>query len=382
MKEIKGTLPSVRFNAGFKAGSSSDVNRPLTGAELLVMELADEEDIDERVRVALTGDISKDLGFELNDVNEVVELLRADGGLVTITIESGLITRVRFGAGTESDPYQVWNAEDMDDVRNGLDKHYLQMADIDLAGVGWVPIDGLDNPFTGVYDGNGKAITNLECDQQENAGLFGCVSGATIKNLSIKGTVTGLYTGLLAGKVGGGIIQDVDVVGQVEAANFGGGLIGFSADSVTIERCSAAGSVDATGKAEAIGGLMGRGMDTTLTDCYADVALDGECDIVGGLVGSADSSPWTGGTYENCYAVGAVTAVAEIQAGGLVGVDEHQTLTVNSCYWDTETTGQPTSDGGVGKTTVEMKQQATFVNWDFVNTWQITEGVSYPELRR
>ncbi|MCX6553392.1 MAG: hypothetical protein NTZ12_00020 [Candidatus Aminicenantes bacterium] len=27
-----------------------------------------------------------------------------------------------------------------------------------------------------------------------------------------------------------------------------------------------------------------------------------------------------------------------------------------------------------------MKQQATFTGWDFVNTWNITEGVTYPAL--
>lgn len=317
-----------------------------------------------------------------------VRCLTSAVGAVTGTIShilgtayESLKVEAYVGDGSQEYPYPVATPGQLSAVRDTLSAHHKQIADIDLSGVDWLPI-GFSNPFTGVYDGNGKAITNLECDQQENAGLFGRVSGATIKNLSIKGTVTGVYAGLLAGQVGGGIIQDVDVGGQVEAAGFGGGLIGLSADSVTIERCSAAGGVDATGKAEAIGGLMGVGLDAILTDCYADVALDGECHVVGGLVGHADSAPWTGGTYENCYAVGAVTATAETQAGGLVGQDEHQTLTVNSCYWDTETTGQPTSDGGAGKTTVEMKQQATFVNWNFVDIWSIDEGNDYPKLIR
>jgi hypothetical protein len=55
--------------------------------------------------------------------------------------------------------------------------------------------------------------------------------------------------------------------------------------------------------------------------------------------------------------------------------------TVTSCFWDIETSGQIESDGGAGKTTAEMKQQATFEGWDFANTWDIVENETYPFLR-
>jgi len=51
---------------------------------------------------------------------------------------------------------------------------------------------------------------------------------------------------------------------------------------------------------------------------------------------------------------------------------------LTNSYWDIETSGMFGSSGGIGKTTAEMKQQATFVDWDFVNIWAIKEGVSYP----
>jgi hypothetical protein len=56
--------------------------------------------------------------------------------------------------------------------------------------------------------------------------------------------------------------------------------------------------------------------------------------------------------------------------------------TTTNSYWDIETSGQSTSDGGTGKTTAEMKTQSTYTNWDFVNIWAIKEGVSYPYLQR
>jgi len=56
-------------------------------------------------------------------------------------------------------------------------------------------------------------------------------------------------------------------------------------------------------------------------------------------------------------------------------------------FWNIETSGVAV-DGGAedegdaeGKTTAEMKQQATFTNWDFDNDWWITESETYPLLR-
>ena len=55
-----------------------------------------------------------------------------------------------------------------------------------------------------------------------------------------------------------------------------------------------------------------------------------------------------------------------------------------------ETSGQSNSDGGIGKTTAEMKTENTFTDagWDFVgetengseDTWWIKEGLDYPRL--
>jgi hypothetical protein len=52
--------------------------------------------------------------------------------------------------------------------------------------------------------------------------------------------------------------------------------------------------------------------------------------------------------------------------GGLVG--ERVSGTVSDSFWDIETSGQTTSDGGTGKTTAEMQTMSTFTDagWDFV----------------
>jgi hypothetical protein len=85
--------------------------------------------------------------------------------------------------------------------------------------------------------------------------------------------------------------------------------------------------------------------------------------------------------------------------GGLVGLNEG---TVSNSFWDTQTSGQATSDGGTGKTTESMKNVRTYTDmawsegldsaWDFVGNpydnagnediWNIDPGVNggYPSL--
>jgi len=95
-----------------------------------------------------------------------------------------------------------------------------------------------------------------------------------------------------------------------------------------------------------------------------DVKITGR-DYVGGLVGY---NP--GGTITNSYATGSVTGgnLVIILVGGLVGQSSGP---ITNSYWNTETSGQSTSAGGTGKTTVEMMQQSTYETWDFVNIWAI-----------
>jgi len=67
--------------------------------------------------------------------------------------------------------------------------------------------------------------------------------------------------------------------------------------------------------------------------------------------------------------------------------------TISNSFWDTETSGQATSDGGTGKNTTEMKDIAAFsgAGWNITTVanpgtrnpayiWNIVDGVTYPFL--
>jgi hypothetical protein len=258
------------------------------------------------------------------------------------------------GDGSAGNPYQVSTAAQLNDVRNFLSSYFIQTADIDLIAYattpGWVPIGDATTKFTGNYDGGGHKIKHLFINLTGVAdynGLFGYISLATVKNLGVDCNITGnSNTAGLAGYAFKSTIQNCYATGVIYGYNSTGGLVGYA---------------DCTG-----GGLI--------SNCYSKAIVSGYY-YTGGLVGEAWRIPFT-----NCYATGEVIS-SQTQKGGLVG--RNIACVVNDCFWDTETSGLATSPVGTGKTTAEMKTQATFTNWDFVTIpiWNIdTENNGYPHL--
>jgi hypothetical protein len=103
---------------------------------------------------------------------------------------------------------------------------------------------------------------------------------------------------------------------------------------------------------------------------------------IGGLAGCIEFR----GNITNSFSTGLVTvSVDRTRYGGLngfIGTGGNVGTTVSS-FWDTQTSGQTTSASGTGKTTAEMKTQATFTGWDFTTIWDIDSGKNdgYPHLR-
>jgi hypothetical protein len=118
-----------------------------------------------------------------------------------------------------------------------------------------------------------------------------------------------------------------------------------------------------------------------VSDSYANSSVIGDSEV-GGLVG------WNSDTVDNSYSTGSVNGSENV--GGLVGGNSD---TVTNSFWDTETSGQATSDGGIGKTTAQMKNITTFsgTTWNIIAVadpgernlayiWNIVNNVTYPFL--
>ena len=70
----------------------------------------------------------------------------------------------------------------------GLDKNYMQNADITMSKTEWVPIGTESNPFTGQYNGNGYEIKGLTMTSPtvKIIGFFGFAENAQLYNITLR----------------------------------------------------------------------------------------------------------------------------------------------------------------------------------------------------
>ncbi|QUH25477.1 leucine-rich repeat protein [Serpentinicella alkaliphila] len=319
---------------------------------------------------------------------EVTFRVVGPGSVTVEQIDLGSGGEFAGGSGTEEDPYQVATAEQLGNVRNHKDKHFIQTAEIDLQNdingfdaEGWEPIGTSEQPFTGTYDGSSYEIISMDINRPNDdyQGLFGKVSGATIKNIRLFNfDITGkTNVGGLAGQVEyTSTIADAYAIGNITAEGNAGVLVGWNSGDIV--RCYTSGSITSsdtslnyTGGLVGFNGMMVGGL---ISDSYSSADVTGT--RVGGLVG------WNAyGTVENSYATGLVTQTRQEPGdykGGLVGRNQ---WTVTNSFYSSETTGADDTGKGTPKTSFEMKQQDTFAAWNFVDVWEITIGATYPTLK-
>ena len=328
------------------------------------------------------------------------------------------------GDGTEGNPYQVATLEHLKNVRNYLNAHFIQTADIDMGEAGayrnWSPIGTEDNEFTGKYDGGGHRIIDVECYQTSAgtvAGLFGYNSGI-VCNLTVDGrcanrisTNNKLVTSALAGgiaAVNDGTIANCVYTGSVHANNscsetpsisaVAGGIAGNNGGIIMncYNESEVSADLDASsglGGAYA-GGIAGsnRGI---IQNCYNTGRVSAKnayhiysqynSTCVGGIAAFHNNTNTYKNTIEYCYNVGEVVVIKgeNIYIGGIVGdVNDKSIRTeITRCYYlDSDTFN---SDEGSSLTDAEMKIQSSFWGFDFTNVWGISPDVNdgYPYLR-
>jgi hypothetical protein len=307
------------------------------------------------------------------------------------------------GCNPPSQNLEIRTWYDLDAVRDNLAGHHTLMNDLDSStpgygelashtangGKGWEPI-GFTTPgrfpptgFWGTFDGRGHRILGLFIDRPDEScvGLFG-VAGALIKDVLVVGaTVTGNWgVGGLVGWNEHGTVSNCYCSGEITGDEVIGGLLGNNCGPV--DNSSFTGSVIGNGT---VGGLAGFSY-VFAGDCHSGGSVTGR-ELVGGLVGL------NGGAVSNSYSTSMVTGNEYV--GGLVGRNSFIRVedTVSNSFWDTETSGQGASDGGTGKTTVQMKNIATFTGagWNIIAVadinmretayvWNIVDGETYPFL--
>jgi hypothetical protein len=345
------------------------------------------------------------------------------------------------GSGTADDPFLIYTPQQLNTI--GLipfhmNMHFKLMADLDLSQYEGTEFNiiGIESiPFTGVFDGNGKKISNFHYSTatgRNYVGLFGDIEdeNSVIMNLTLVDpnvfSAAGYYAGALAGVVRQGTVKNCAVEGGiVQGDDCVGGLLGWAdglidkcySECAVIANLDAGGLVGAgsrygkifnsytTGSVSApinTGGLVGT-MDGIISDCFASGLVSGNYQV-GGMVGQISN-----GTIANSYTISKVIGLGNV--GGFVGgwYDDYPTSHFYGCFWNKTINpslngvGSTTPDPNwiMGRTTIEMQTQETFTSqgWDFsytdgdpadwfiqtdeypILTWQISPADIYTDGR-
>ncbi len=282
------------------------------------------------------------------------------------------------GNGTKSNPYQISNTQQLQNMDLNLSSHFVLINDISASetsgwnsGAGFVPVGNSSIKFTGSFDGNGYIISDLYINTSTDyVGLFGYIDQATITNASLEDVnITGNdQVGGLAGRISDSLVNLSYSTGNVEGERYVGGLVGRV--NGTVEQSYSTGNI--TGNLH-IGGLAGfiDSGSCSVNQSYSTGSVTGNQDV-GGLIGMMN-----GGIVNQSYSTGYVEGTQT--TGGLVGRNYGS---VDQCYWNMNTSNQSSSAGGTGLTDLRMKQSSSYENWDFVGTWAIHRRLNdnYPFL--
>ncbi|MBN2020454.1 MAG: S8 family serine peptidase [Sedimentisphaerales bacterium] len=281
------------------------------------------------------------------------------------------------GSGTADDPYKIDSKADLLELAAtaaDYDKCFILTADIDMDGQVFTDAIIGAAEFTGTFDGNNFKITNftIKGESKDLIGLFARVGSiGSIKNLGEEDiNITGrTYVGGLAGD-NDGIIIGCYSTGSVNGSFYVGGLAGNN-NAGSISSCYSTGSVSGS---SCVGGLAGGNNAGSIINCYSTGSVSGSC-CVGGLLGNNRSC------ITNCYSTGSVSGSSYV--GGLAGYNGGSII---GCYF--LVTSGPDNGYGEPLTDEQMKQQESFIGWDFLGEsangncdyWQMPVEEGYPVL--
>ena len=286
------------------------------------------------------------------------------------------------GKGTESAPYLIKTASDIEDLRDKVNKegfsfedtYFHLVEDITLPD-GWKPIGATKNgrvdlqggenlnAFSGILDGNNHTVTIPE----GGLPLFGYVRNTRIRNLNIYGTKIAGY-GLINNFEGvglSGVAVEIDnVTLKSGSSTLKAGLLGAnktmsayagcsSAFEATVRNCTIEKDVviGYSKKETEIGAIAGR-MQGTVENCVSYATVYGTS-YVGGIIGTRDNAMGNCSVI-GCKFYGTVEASGEL-TGGIAGggYDDSSApngckITINSCVSEGTVTGSDKVGGILG----------------------------------
>ena len=244
------------------------------------------------------------------------------------------------GKGTETEPFMLKTADHLAWFRDYVNVGHLSacakiaddVKEIDMSSVcheantatnteelSWDPIGNSDNiTYQGTFDGNGKTIRNLyiNATSDYNTGFFGDADAGSLKNITFdKAKVNSIgppcNTGILAGFAGSCMIENIKTLAScsVEGNFYTGGIAGRAMGNIL--NCENRAAVKGNAS---VGGIAAeyKGKDNSITSCSNYGAVTSTSSEVGGMVGSFEI-----GTIQNCANYGDIAGRNFV--GNLIG---------------------------------------------------------------
>lgn len=311
---------------------------------------------------------------------------------------------------------EIYTAEDLKKVAEGLSGKYVLMADIDMSNKMHTIIGQVQNkPFKGEFDGNNHTISNLNIDSSEQyVGLFGYINNGIVKNLKLSNinvNSTNQKTAFVGGVAGfsNGQLTNIEVSGNIKSSGdktnlYLGQIVGYNQGNIS--RAHSNGTIQSLGNLQSgyIGGIAGYNRriiklsyntgniianniknirvggiagtsNKSVAICYSKgtMQINAETANIGGIVGENT------GKVSSTYSIDTIQKNAtNTNAGGIVGINSGNV--VNS-YWNIN--GIQEQEGkGTLKSLEELKRQNTYKGWNFTKIWSIKENSDTPTLRR
>ena len=261
-------------------------------------------------------------------------------------------------------------------------KELTLLENISLAGVS----QSIPN-FAGVLNGNNKTISDL------SAPLFATLTGATVKDLTLAGSIesTATTVGALANTTTataeeGGVVTVQNCVNNVAvkgtcstAAFYVAGFIGQANDDLTFISCVNNGNVSSeSAKGTSMGGFVGQtkadaSIKLNLTACINNGAITAATGnqqaLNGGLVGESKCTL----TVKKCVNSGAVSTTSTVaggghKMGGIVAYNAKGTATFEACVNNGKVTSYRIAGGMIGQC------DSTLTVSHCINNAEITTG--------
>ena len=346
-----------------------------------------------------------------------------------------------YGSGTENDPYIISTEDDLLNITNSSGKYYKLNNRINLSS-NWQGIkdfagyfDGnnkviyLDNTTDGVFRNilSGSSVENLitagtiASDVTTYSLNVGAIAGelsgilknctnyaSNVSNITSSGSRGGLIGTMLSGSE----CSDVYNYGSIYNRGNTGGVVGLSNYRTKITNALNAGAIESIGGKT--GGIAGWNY-ASVTNAYNSGVVKGE--TIGGIAGCDGGAP----TYTNCFNIGEIYEknATKLTFGGILGYsnsggskiknsynagfvnsingngyidheiygdynsnNNNKAPVITNSYYLNENLTLDSYDGTTALKSLELSKYGTITNvFDFENTWILTDGYMYPQLK-